>query len=410
MHVFFIYNGSYSKKIAGAEIRYIKLAEAALKRGDTVTVGVRDVKAAVLPTGAMPVSLFSFFQLWASFLKSDLVLIHGGQPHVIFIAAVFAIFSKKTKILLDAYSPHWIELNSIAGVGGFFKRLKTRLKIAYNYWRVMLASSIFSGIIVANQRQLDLVRGVAASFGGAKAFDKVLIAPFGSDPAVTSRDRQALMTLLPEHCSENDFYIGWLGGMWPWMKFDQILPKILNAMDSHSGLRFVLFGSTDENQKAISSQVSENLLERFIFVSWIDYESRLKFWSGLDLAIVWGGVHGENDYSSRTRNFDCISALVPILQNYDDDWGPVVRQENLGLVCEVDDVEEALSKIIKDPVLLKTMSENMLRISREFSWGSRYELISGSFDKSKKGNIGAMFFKFVSAMFVGLFLLFAAIF
>ena len=77
----------------------------------------------------------------------------------------------------------------------------------------------------------------------------------------------------------------------------------------------------------------------------------------------------ENDYATRTRNFDCISLGIPVIQNDDSFWAEIVTQHDAGTVLHAaGDIVAALRIYRDDRSLLARQSANIRRLQPHFSW------------------------------------------
>ncbi len=112
-----------------------------------------------------------------------------------------------------------------------------------------------------------------------------------------------------------------------------------------------------------------------LFLPWIEFDKRLETWSGLDLAIVFGEQGLENDYAMRTRNFDCISIGLPIVQNWDDCWGPLIKDNECGVIVDEETLAETLLELAQNETKIARMSKNMAALENEFAW----DKIAGEF-------------------------------
>ncbi|MFD2405978.1 hypothetical protein ACFSVK_09730 [Azorhizophilus paspali] len=81
------------------------------------------------------------------------------------------------------------------------------------------------------------------------------------------------------------------------------------------------FGADEFRQAELLRSVGEEARANVVFMPWVEFSRRFEYWAGLDVSLVWGAEGYENDYASRTRNFDCLTLGLPIVQNMDDEWG-----------------------------------------------------------------------------------------
>lgn len=379
-----IYNGRYEAKIAGPEIRYLRLAEQIVSANDEVTIVVKNPKTAILPSRVKSISGAGFFSLLKNIVSSDIIVLHGGKPHLVFICALLSIFKRNSRFVLDAYAPHWIELSIGSKPSTGLKKFKHIAKISYNVTRTFFCCSFFDGVIVANRRQADLLRGFMSTTSGIKRFPGIWQIPFACDPPPDNFDKMEFLTHISADRNEKGFYVGWLGGLWDWMDFSIIAKPLSNAIRKNRNINFVLFGANESSIKKVLAEIDSDVIENIHFVNWVNFSDRLKIWSGLDVALVWGGDGVENDYASRTRNFDCLSSGLPIIQNDDDDWGPLISEMNIGCICNPSTLENSLLNYSNNPNLQKSQSLNAISLSKKLSWLNFYRTLRSNSLSSRK--------------------------
>ncbi|GAA3525385.1 hypothetical protein GCM10022394_00380 [Zobellella aerophila] len=337
--------------------------------GHEVSLCGRTALPKCLPKNVSFVSVNRLKEVVKAFLYSDVILLHGGGPLVIFLAIVAGFFQKR--IVLDSYVPHWIELDELSKTSAPLQNIKILVKSYFNALRGLFAGVAFDCIIAANRRQEDLYRGIVAPFSLTKDFFRISLIPFGcSEPGEYSRERgrRLLSELADGEISNNNFLIGWLGGTYGWFDLEGVLQEVSKALTINESIRVVFFGVSQERKMQLLEHVAPDVRSHIIFLPWIDFSKRFEYWSGFDISLVWGGEGYENDYASRTRNFDCLTLGLPIVQNWDDEWGARLESTGAGRVADRSNLSDVLYELSISPEKVSEMRKSMLDIAPSFYW------------------------------------------
>lgn len=372
MKIKLIYKGDYGENLRGPEMRYLCVARSLARLGHDVTIKAIKISEKHVEDGICFSSMRFTDELKNLFNKSkipDCTIIHGGGPWILFNTLVAGFFGKK--IILDNYVPHWIELDEEAS--HIQKSPKLLIKSSFNALRVLLGSLVFDALIVANQRQLDLARGFSSPFSRTEGFDRVHIIPFGCEPYQNhsrSRGIELLnqLTQSDEKLKPSDFLVGWLGGTYGWFDLTTLLEHLAPAIQSNTNIKLVFFGAGKEKQNEMLDALPAALHSNIVFLPWVPFAQRFEHWSAFDLSLVWGSRGYENDYASRTRNFDCLTLGLPILQNEDDEWGTRLKASGAGRVTDAKRLADDLLQLSRDPEALCGMKGKMLELAPEFHW------------------------------------------
>jgi hypothetical protein len=366
-----IYKGEYGTEVAGPEIRYLRLGAALIKRGDQVIVaGTARKSQRVTSNGPSYVSLHKLVHLSKQLFAADVVVLHGGGPLLMLLALLAGLFAG-TRLVLDSYSLHWIELHQAHQSGRRSGALLTHFKVQFNLLRFLYGLVMFDNVVVANQRQLDLARGALAAMGFLSQLgERIAVIPFGCDPVVEQKSKTALIAFASGQISVDDTVVGWLGGAWDWFDMDQVVKSFAASSSVIPASKFVFFGLSKERFERLQAiyKTADGTEGALLNLPWIAMEKRLDVWSGIDLAVVWGARDIENDYASRTRNFDCISAGVPIVQNWDEQWGPIIRDHQCGAIASAGKLSAAIESECGDRETLAQQSESIMALYPNFSW------------------------------------------
>ncbi len=393
-----LYKGDFTKKLKGPEIRYIKIAEQLVVAGNDVTIA----GACGQPQGKVKfVTVHNKLTLLKAFLSADVIMLHGGGPFILLLALISR--AKGKRVLLDNYAPHWLELFTASNMVP--QKRASAIKIAFNLFRTLFGIIVCDAVIAANKRQQDLYRGLSASSGNLHLINKIKTLSYGAEPVVESKTRSHLTRLSDNQINDSDILIGWIGGLWDWFDYKPIVEAISAVATKNENLRLVFFGvdthKTQEIKQYIAS-LKHNTTKNFVFLPWIEYKDRLEVWSGLDAGIVWANQSIENDYAARTRNYDCISARLPIIQNWDDHWGPIIKEHQIGITTSEENLKDDLTLFISGEQQLKEYSDNIASLYDDYSWQS---VTSDLLSVASSERIKPSFFSIIYLIIVGPFLL-----
>lgn len=369
MKFLILYKGIYGIALRGPEMRYASLASELVALGHKVVLCGRPGDQSGVPENVEFVSVSKIIRLFLAFISSDVLVIHGGGPLVLFFALIAGLLGKN--VILDSYVPHWIELDEIIGKKSNKIQLRLLIKAYFNVARSLFGALIFNGIIVANKRQLDLVRGMMAPFLLTHDFSRIFIVPFGCNElkiAEKKIGRKLMGELKGSEFSDNDFLIGWLGGTYGWFDLESVLSTVSLSIIKNKNIKLVFFGVDSSRQEELLSSVTDSAKGNIYFLPWVDFSTRFDYWAGFDISLVWGGDGYENDYASRTRNFDCLTLGLPIIQNEDDEWGERLEKSGAGRAVDLSSLSELLFELSNDPEKVAQMQQSMSRLSSEFYW------------------------------------------
>lgn len=361
-----IYKGDFSGSVAGVAVRYISTAKELAALGYVVSIAGENVPSS---SGLINyVSVKEKARFAVEVFKSDAIILHGGGPLILLYCAVMSLLGRR--VILDAFAPHWLELYESPGAS-----IKKRLKIAFNVFRLIWAAFFFDYVTVGTERQKDLVRGFLVPFGGIARMNDVHIVTGGCDSVGGAVDDDCPATLVYKS-DELVVDFGWLGGVWPWFDVDFILKSFYEAFSGDAGVARLHFFGVDSLKKASMQKCIANEcggMSNVFFHGWVPYDERINFWRGIDCAVVWAEPSLENDYASRTRNFDCISLGIPVIQNRDHFWSVIIESNVAGIVADENTLVDAFRNMVSDDRDL--YRKNIIRLEEQFNWGK----IAGSY-------------------------------
>lgn len=368
MNYLLFYKGRYGRVMQGAEMRYAYLARELVDMGHHVRLCGRSGGEGVA-VGVEFISVNNFFRLIQAFIRSDFIVLHGGGPFILAVALAVSFFGKR--IVLDAYVPHWVELDALAERGKRLARVSNLLTSYFNSLRCLLGCLVFDKVLVANKRQLDLVRGFSSPFLLTRGYSKFSMLSYGCETAVAvSREdgRERLCNVTSRLVAQDDFLVGWLGGAYGWFDLQRVIALVVPAMEKNKKIKFLFFGVERHLQDVLKASIPSTISDSLIFLPWVDFSERLNLWAGLDLSIVWGGEGYENDYASRTRNFDCLALGLPIIQNYDDEWAPRLIDSGAGVIADELSLADKIYQLSISSDVMNSMRLAIRRLAPNFNW------------------------------------------
>jgi hypothetical protein len=216
--------------------------------------------------------------------------------------------------------------------------------------------------------------------------------------------------LAGEEFSKSDFLIGWLGGAYGWFDMDAVIEAASKAIKENNHIKLILFGVENASKNEIVSKLPGYARSNVFFLPWVDFSKRMEYWAGFDISLVWGGEGYENDYASRTRNFDCLTLGLPIIQNKDSEWGVRLHQSGAGKATSLENLPSLLVELSHSPDTVNSMSRAMEKLAAGFYWHKSANKLLEIIPSTRMGFIRRLFgFSvfllvlpafFVSALFV----------
>lgn len=370
MRFLLAYKGNYGTTLRGPEMRYVALArQLASLQHDVILCG-RSGEGSCIPSNVRFVPVSDMWSLLRAFASSNVIMLHGGGPLLMLLAIGAGLVGKC--VVLDGYVPHWIELDEVISNGAGASAPKLLVKAYFNVARSLLGALVFNLIIVANKRQLDMFRGMMAPFALTHDFPRITVIPFGcTEQQDCSQEvgRETLAGLANTSFSRDDFLIGWLGGTYGWFDLGGVLSEVSKAISRNKKIKMIFFGVDEQRKAELLVFVDTAARENILFLPWVDFSRRFEYWAGFDVSLVWGGEGYENDYASRTRNFDCLTLGLPIVQNEDDEWSPRLQQSGAGVVASQSGLADVLFELSNIPEKVSAMRASMSALAPEFYWG-----------------------------------------
>jgi glycosyltransferase involved in cell wall biosynthesis len=357
-----IFKGDFSENVAGVAVRYISVAKELAALGYSVAIAGDKVPVSDV-INYVPVKERVKFAV--EIFKADNIILHGGGPLILFLCAVMSLLGRH--VVLDAFAPHWLELHESPGAG-----LKKRFKIAFNVFRLIWAAFFFDYVTVGTERQKDLVRGFLVPFGGISRMSDVHIITGGCEYDVDKVWGEGLPVEFIYKNKGTIVDFAWLGGVWPWFDVNFVLAAFYGAFKGDESIaRLHFFGVDAAKLAAMRKFIVDECgsMSNVFFHDWVPFDKRIDYWQGIDCAVVWAEDGLENDYASRTRNFDCITLGVPVIQNKDHFWSVLIESNRAGLVADEGSLSDAFLSManIEDRHRYR---ENIMRLGVRFSWAN----------------------------------------
>lgn len=369
MRFLLLYKGHYGAALRGPEMRYAALANELVLLGHEATLCGRSGDSRYIPDRVKFIPVANAWLLLKTLLRSNVLVLHGGGPLVLLLAIFSGLIGKR--VVLDSYAPQWVEMDEVLSKGKERYLFKLLFKAYFNAARCLLGGLVFNLTIVANKRQLDMYRGMLAPFALTHDFSRIAIIPFGCDERQDwspELGKEMLAELANTQFANDDFLIGWLGGTYGWFDLEGVLKELSKAIIQNRKIKMVFFGVDEQRKAELLGFVDETAKGNIFFLPWVDFSRRFEFWAGFDISLVWGGVGHENDYASRTRNFDCLTLGLPIVQNHDDEWSIRLEQTGAGVVTTKEELSQVLFQLSNSPEKVNEMRGSMSRLAPEFYW------------------------------------------
>lgn len=370
MKFLLFYKGNYGANLRGPEMRYAALAKELNELGHRVALCGRTANKHCIPSNVSFISVANIWKLLKTLVRSDVIILHGGGPVVLLLAIFSGLIGKR--VVLDSYAPQWVEMDEVLSKSKEHYSFKLLSKAYFNAARCLLGALVFNLTIVANKRQLDIYRGMMAPFTLTHDFARIHVIPFGCNEQQEwskEKGKEKLAELANTSFAHDDFLIGWLGGTYGWFDLEGVLQELSKAIIKNNKIKMVFFGVSEERKNELLGFVDETAKSNIVFLPWVDFSHRFEYWAGFDLSLVWGGAGYENDYASRTRNFDCLTLGLPIVQNHDDEWSIRLEQSGAGVVTTKEQMSQVLFQLSNSPETVNEMRAAMSQLAPQFYWG-----------------------------------------
>lgn len=287
----------------------------------------------------------------------------GDIPRRLFMNA-----PSTTTIIIDALSPMYVEHLTNSTDSHEDRLLRQWYFLNTHMMNEALVKSDY--ILVANEHQKHLYRGVLAGLGALFEYDD---AQFVTLPAFHIKD-----TVINEAKTSRQDKINvlWFGGLYPWYDIGDLISAFAQEQISRMATLTIVGGSNPfypkDNMRFNGKYINAcrqadklGLTKRGVvtFKDWVPYADRLKEFSACDIAITVNSSSIENAYSFRLGVADLVGHGVPIITNGGDYIGDVLAKEGVAFTIDTsspENLRRSLIKVLEDKEAIQTARRRLL--------------------------------------------------
>lgn len=236
------------------------------------------------------------------------------------------------RMIFDLFDPVLLELHELYGK---HPSLRERVHIAAEGWRLRRALDTGDLFLCATPQQRELYPRVA---------NRIIEVPFGAEqdaPIVASREN----------------VIVWGGGTWEWLDPQTAIDAVAEVNASGLSCRLEFLGRSRPGSSGA--------------VDWVPYRERLAIIATSKISIMLHRDTPEAKYSIRTRFFDALAALVPVIATAGGYVADLVERERLGIVVPPGDVAAvavAIRRLLTDDAFYARCVSSLERVRPLFAW------------------------------------------
>ncbi len=238
--------------------------------------------------------------------------------------------------------------------------------------------------ICANERQKWYYYGILQSLGRIGPYnngeDIILTIPFGINRNENKKIKKDIWKKEPK--LKNKKIILWPGGFFPWFDPQTAIKAIFEISKERKDVVLVFVGSYNplvpksfiyKNFKLAKDLAKKiNVLDKQVFFfDWLKLEEKNAMYNDIEAVLITHKKNLETDFSFRTRTIDAIGFGIPIITTKGDVLAEKINQKNIGITINpgnINDVKEAILKVIDDEELKKRVSKEQKNILKEYSW------------------------------------------
>ncbi|MBX3094063.1 MAG: glycosyltransferase [Cryobacterium sp.] len=369
-------------KLAGPAIRAWSMAEALARSHDVTLVSLTSVRPVDAPFAVVHVRpgderAMAPLERWA-----DVIIFQGHAM------AVFDTIRRSTKIIVaDVYDPMHLE------------QLEQGRELGSEVWAKQVADATVvineqlergDFFLCASERQRHLYLGQLAGLGritpvtydGDPDLRRLIdVVPFGFATDPPRHERDVLKGVLPGIEPDHKLLI-WSGGLYNWFDPITLIEAMSQLSQRRSGVHLYFQGTKHPHpgvpEMEIVTRSRETarrlgLLDSVVHFndSWVDYADRQNYLTEADAGVSTHFAHIETTFSFRTRILDYLWAGLPMVLTRGDHFAELVETERLGVVVDATDVDEltdALEKILFDHEFIAEVRENIARVREQYLW------------------------------------------
>lgn len=365
------------QKIEGSGQRFWGLARGLKKNGvSDITIAVGGIYPLdVEEVDGIKLFNYNFDEKFANKIKQyDTIIsnyaIHGSS-------FIFKNIPDNKQVIIDAYGPAYIE--SLAREPKDLVNTYTgNLAAVEEIFNKVLPRGDF--ILYANDAQEKFYTGILAALGSINQFsyktNKLLRVPFGIDKPVKNNFKNPYIKY---GISKDDFILLWFGGLYPWFDITKVLDSI-KELEKNNVKLVIVGGNNPQNQHpdfvkhyfdTVDYIKNRGLSDRVIFIDWVDYSTRRKYYEFANAIISVNSEGKENTYSWRTRVMDYVGSTTPLITNGGDPLSDELVE--IGAAFKIDDkddnsIKDTISKLVNNPEELKIASQNMENLQPKYYW------------------------------------------
>lgn len=375
------------QNLVGTAVIYKKIAELFLKQGYQVTMVIPEETD--LPDKRINFVVYNDKNN-EKLIAAATVVVFGAYP-----PNEPLIFAHKKKKIIMTY------LWSISPIGSLefkdFKQEKEQIKLhrfitsSYNL-SLMLSDKIFC----RDNEIRKLVLGSLISLGRVnlenykkdKSFNNLVeAAPFGIENIEAKKHNTLYRGVIPG-IKKDDFILLWNGGIWNWND-GETLVKVMAKLKKEN-IKLIFQGFKHPGKGKNLSQAAEkcfNLAKKlklkdkniFFLDNWVPYKKRADFLLEADAGVVSSPNIPEANLFLKTRIYDHLWTKLPTILNDCEAFAKIIKENNLGLVSETNDVDSWIKNILllkNNPKLVKEIKQNIKKYKQDISWQKTLKPIS----------------------------------
>lgn len=370
---------SQYQTVEGGGMRAWGLAKGLLSHGVNVTVAIHNSFPQEIDTfDGVTLTNWDLNDAFVEKLNSfDTVIMSYcmGDPSVFVVENI----APHVQLLLDVYVPIYVEV-SARDTDDMPREYSAYAQDIVRHNKVLRRGDYF---LCANKVQKIFYTGVLGSLGVINPLsyrqDRIRIVPFGihRDPHKITEDPYKKLGI-----SKNSKRVLWFGGLYPWFRVDDLLNAIDELSKSDKDFRFILVGGKNpfnnnpdllrQYETAMKFAEEKGLLNKqFYFVDWVDYETRINWYSHADFVISINQPGEENIFAWRTRVMDYIWGDVVTLTNAGDPLGDELVDS--GAAIKLNDLDKstivsAINQVYENIAILEKTKQALSRLKEKYYW------------------------------------------
>ncbi len=369
-------------KMAGPAIRAWNMAEALSAENAVTLASFSNVESVIAPFDVVHVPVGDERRMRALEEQADVIIFQG------LAMALFRCIKESTKILVcDIYDPMHLEHLEQGREHPRFE-WEQQVSSATQILNDQLLRGDF--FLCASERQRHFYLGQLAALGRINpanyAEDPDLnrligVVPFGLNPTPPRHERAVLKGVRPG-IAPDDKILLWAGGVYNWFDPKNLIRAVAELAKTRPNVRLFFQGTKHPNpgvpEMAIvaeSRQLARELgvLDTHVLFndSWVDYADRQNYLTEADAGVSTHFAHVETTFSFRTRILDYLWADLPMVVTAGDHFADVVREHQLGVVVEANDVAaltNALEQILFDEDYVAAAKERIRQVKVAYEW------------------------------------------